>query len=65
MKKDSNLDLLVTNPPNNDLLFDDKYFFSYILEDKFTIVNIHQGKTQSNKAIETLFKSVEKTNFKI
>ena len=52
------------NPPNNDLLFDDKYFFSYMLEEKFSIVNIHQGENQSNKAVETLFKSVEKTNYK-
>ena len=52
------------NPPNNDLLFDDKYFFSYMLEEKFSIVNIHKGENQSNKAIETLFKSVEKTNYK-
>jgi hypothetical protein len=52
------------NPPNNDLLFDDKYFFSYILEEKFSIVNIHQGGNQSNKPVETLFKSVEKTNYK-
>jgi hypothetical protein len=52
------------NPPNNDLLFDDKYFFSYMLDEKFTIVNIHQGENKSNKSIETLFKSVEKTNYK-
>ena len=52
------------NPPNNELLFDDKYFFSYMLEEKFTIVNIHQGENKSNKSIESLFKSVEKTNYK-
>ena len=52
------------NPPNNELLFDDKYFFSYMLEEKFTIVNIHQGENKSNKSIESLLKSVEKTNYK-
>ena len=52
------------NPANNDLLFDDKYFFSYMLEERFSIVNIHQGENKSNKSIETLFKSVEKTNYK-
>ena len=35
-----------------------------MLEEKFTIVNIHQGKNKSNKSIESLFKSVEKTNYK-
>ena len=54
----------VSNPPNNDLLFDDQYFFSYLLNDDFKIVNIHQGKNKENKSIETLFKSVEKTNYK-
>ena len=52
------------NPANNDLLFDDKYFFSYVLEERFSIVNVHQGENKSNKSIETLFKSVEKTNYK-
>ena len=52
------------NPANNDLLFDDKYFFSYVLEEKFSIVNVYQGENKSNKSIETLFKSVEKTNYK-
>ena len=52
------------NPSNNDLLFDDKYFFSYMLEEKFSIVNIHQGENKSNKSVETLFKSVEKSNYK-
>ena len=52
------------NPANNDLLFDDKYFFSYVLEEKFSIVNVYQGENKSNKSIETLFESVEKTNFK-
>ena len=52
------------NPSNNDLLFDDKYFFSYMLEEKFSIVNIHQGENKSNKSVETLFNSVEKSNYK-
>ena len=51
-------------PTNNDLLFDDEYFFSYMIDEKFKIVNIHQGENKSNKSTETLFKSVEKTNYK-
>ena len=35
-----------------------------MLEEKFTIVNIHQGENKSNKSIKSLFKSVEKTNYK-
>ena len=50
-------------PTNNDLLFDDEYFFSYMIDEKFKIVNIHQGENKSNKSTETLFKSVEKTNY--
>ena len=52
------------SPPNNNLLFDDKYFFSYMLDEKFSIVNIHEGENKSNNSLESLFKSVEKTNYR-
>lgn len=58
-----NGEINIISPQSNDLRFDDKYYFSYTINDKFKVVNIHDGENKSNKSIQGLFESVEKTQF--
>ena len=58
-----NGEINIISPQSNDLRFDDKYFFTYTINDKFKVVNIHDGENKSNKSIQRLFESVEKTQF--
>jgi len=58
-----NGEINIISPQSNDLIFDDKYFFTYTISDKFKVVNIHEGENKSNKPIQRLFESVEKTQF--
>ena len=58
-----NGEINIISPQSNDLIFDDKYFFTYTISDKFKVVNIHEGVNKSNKSIQRLFESVEKTQF--
>ena len=58
-----NGEINIISPQSNDLRFDDKYYFSYTINDKFKVVNIHDGENKSNKSIQRLFESVEKTQF--
>lgn len=52
----------ITDAPNNDQVFDDQYYFSYKIDDQYKVV--YFSETNPNiKAFETLYGSVEKTDF--
>ena len=42
---------------------DDLYYFSYNLNEEYKVVNIHNGKNNSNTYLDGLFKGVEKTKY--
>ena len=47
----------------NSIKYDDKYYFSYSLNENFKIVNLYNGNNQSNKNLRALFSSVEKIKY--
>ena len=50
--------------PFIDHLFDDRYYFSYNINEQFKISHVYDNEINNKKAFQTLFKDIEQTNFR-
>ena len=54
----------ITDASYNDQAFDDQYYFTYSVDQNYKVVHLYENNKNIQKAFETLYSKIEKSQFK-
>jgi len=63
-KGDKNVILKIVDASFNDQIFDDKYYFTYEIDEDYRVIHLYENESNIRNPLKTLFKKIENTYYK-